>query len=710
MNIPFFRGSAFYRFRPWLFFLVFFISNSLLSYFVLPTGMSLIIGMGGILVPFLFAFWIYQPPISGSSNLFSKEFLPSVPFWFWIALFLLVIFSRFYKLTTLSLWPHYDESLCNYFAYEFSQKWDGRLFYGYNQMPPFFIWIQGCFLRIFHPSLAALWSFPAFASVLFFPIGYWASRKFFSISFSFILALLLGLSFWPLYMGRFSFVACLVPIWEVFVLGLWGHWQNQTSMLDQVKASVFLGLGLGLGAYIYIPHWLIFAPFLGLGFFHGIFIQRSNRMKSMIWFLGSMFVLLLPLIIAGFEQNYGYYLHDLWSFSSGNELHQQVGWTTSYLACLFWGPHEFNAYAPFWGGFLNPILGGLFFLGFLEVLNNLRIRKYLWILGAFFFFTLPAFLSQTLEPFRLLSLMPVLLVLTGLGLVRLGISIPSVKPIWILALLLIPSFGLDFYHLVVRYPQGWESSSHWKSCSKSQSHYQSYLVLKRMEEDKGPGLIFSDFVPGNFDMSLFLADYEFNAVDNPDLSFSGARWAAVLTNANFKPFLEKRFPDGKAYFVSKGEELSNGGWMLWVVPVTPQRLDTFRRWQKADLALSPYIDHYLSFVNGQPYTPVFSSHLQTYPDFQGDPFLETLFWEKTADDFMKMGPSFHPQAISALLTATQKGYASAHLFYLMGTLYFVDQNHKGAQWAFRQALKAPIDLTASKQSLSWIPSKPEASQ
>jgi hypothetical protein len=229
-----------------------------------------------------------------------------------------------------------------------------------------------------------------------------------------------------------------------------------------------------------------------------------------------------------------------------------------------------------------------------------------------------------------------------------------------------------------------------------------------MEEDKGPGLIFSDFVPGNFDMSLFLADYEFNAVDNPDLSFSRARWAAVLTNANFKPFLEKRFPDGKAYFVSKGEDLSNGGWMLWVVPVTPPRLDIFRRWQKADLALGPYIDHYLSFVHGQPYTPVFNSHLETYHDFQGDPFLETLFWEKTADDFMKMGPSFHPQAISALLTATQKGYASAHLFYLIGTLYFVDQNSQGAQWAFRQALKAPIDLTASRQSLSWVPSKLEA--
>ncbi len=277
-----------------------------------------------------------------------------------------------------------------------------------------------------------------------------------------------------------------------------------------------------------------------------------------------------------------------------------------YLKRLFWGPgSDFNAYQPFWGGFFNPILDSLFFLGAVELLRNSGISLYRWLLAAFLYLLLPCLLTKTLESFRMLSDLPVMVAVVAMGGSRLCLSFPARKTLLLVALLLIPSFALDFYHLTVPYHQVWSNPANWRACHKSYDRYQAYLVLKKEAEEKGPGFIFSDFIPGNNDPTLDLADEGFNLATKAGLPVDGVSWGAVVTNANYRPFLARRFPDGKAYFLSKGEDNSGGGRMLWVMPAVEK--DVLLKWQKASLSLQPFIDNYLSFVHGKSYQPVLES-------------------------------------------------------------------------------------------------------
>ena len=112
----------------------------------------------------------------------------------------------------------------------------------------------------------------------------------------------------------------------------------------------------------------------------------------------------------------------------------------------------------------------------------------------------------------------------------------------------------------------WNNPANWSACQKSYDRYLAYLVLNKEADEKGPGFIFSDFTPGNSDQTLTLADEKFNLTPKFGYSKDAASWVAVLTNSNYKPFFVRRFPQGKAYYVSKGEDPPNGGRMLWVMP------------------------------------------------------------------------------------------------------------------------------------------------
>jgi hypothetical protein len=178
---------------------------------------------------------------------------------------------------------------------------------------------------------------------------------------------------------------------------------------------------------------------------------------------------------------------------------------------------------------------------------------------------------------------------------------------------------------------------------------------------------------------------------------------AVLANVNYKPFLAENFPEGKAYFLSKGENPPNGGWMLWVTPVDENRRALLRQWQKASLSLQPFIDKYLSYAGGSPYGPVLESLFLIYGNFQGDRLMESFYWEKIADSCLKMGAAYRPQAIKALRIAETRGYPAAHLFRLEGVLWLMDQNPTEAKKAFERAGKAPLNLTDSDRYLQWLP-------
>ncbi len=124
--------------HPWVYFAVFFISLTLLSYFPLSNGYQGWIAVLGLLLPFLF----------GGGSLLRNRFrfappsLPpapaeSLPAWLLILFLLLLLYTRFYKLTTRPFWPIGDEGTFSSLALDLTQNGNGNFCRGRAAPNPF---------------------------------------------------------------------------------------------------------------------------------------------------------------------------------------------------------------------------------------------------------------------------------------------------------------------------------------------------------------------------------------------------------------------------------------------------------------------------------------------------------------------------------------------------------------------------------------------
>jgi hypothetical protein len=288
-----------------------------------------------------------------------------------------------------------------------------------------------------------------------------------------------------------------------------------------------------------------------------------------------------------------------------------------------------------------------------------------------------------------------LIVSCGFGFIRLSSFLEPKQGAILLSLLALTFGGLSFYHLAVRYHHIWDQESTWRGYAKSIERMRAYNVLEKIQKEKGPGLIFSDFNPGLCDQTLNVADHSFNAAQNPDLSVSQAHWAAVLTNINYKPFLQNHFPGGKSYWLSENLAVSDGGFMLWVMPLTPFTEKAMEAWKRADGAFCCFPGRYTSILR--------ANLVAAYSAFQADPFLEACYWEKLADLDFRLSDFKDPSmAIRDLEQGLKKGYGAAHLYERLAIFHFMRSEIIPEKEALRKAVSAPLDLTQSRKILQSL--------
>jgi predicted negative regulator of RcsB-dependent stress response len=85
---------------------------------------------------------------------------------------------------------------------------------------------------------------------------------------------------------------------------------------------------------------------------------------------------------------------------------------------------------------------------------------------------------------------------------------------------------------------------------------------------------------------------------------------------------------------------------------------------------------------------------------QGDPFLESVYWDKVAAfEYGKVDYAAH---LAALQHAVKDGYPTAALCFELGNLYLTKGFRAEAIAAFQQATKAPLDLTPSRLILKQL--------
>lgn len=679
---------------PWVLFFIFLAANLLLSYFPLSLEGKLWTGFLGLLLPFGWA--LTRPPQALSDDPLRKEFLPSVPPWVWLLLGGAAAFVRFYRLTTLSVWPNYDDGLWGFFAINFTHHWDWSPFYRDNSYPSTYAWGLALLFKLFSPSLFLVRFYPALLSLLVVPAGYAAARTVFSKSFSLLGALFLALGFWPVFVGRFGNQQVLTLLWECLWLGALGRFAKSPPVPGpKAWEALLLGAVTALGFYIYIS-WVAVAFFTGATLAVLALRQPRTYARPGAFFLAAFGLFLSPILAAGLVHNYGRIVHDIGSLQGSVVFSDRLATAWGYVSALFWGtPPDRFSYQPVWGGLLDPLLGALFFLGLLEGFHQGRQPLRLWGLAGLLIFFIPGTLTHDVEPFRNLPMIPFLGVVCAAGMALLLRETIPARRGWVLGAMVLVFAGLGFYHLAGPYHRLWDDPAVWKGYAKPMERYRAFQILDQVQREKGPGLVYSNFTPGLCDQTLSVADHSFNAAENPSLPFNGASWSALLVNAGYQPFLKRRFPQGKAYYLSQGLDTADGGEMLWVMPLTAADLPDLKAWQAANDAFCCFPGRYYEILR--------DNLVKAHPAFQADPLLESCYWEKLADlDFRVSGFKNAQKPAEDLEIGLKDGYGAAHLYYRLGVFHLMLSRKKEAAVDLRKALAAPLDLTASQALLKSI--------
>src|ERR1700677_1750610 len=98
--LSFFKNH--FSFNPWIYFLVFLISNTILSFVSLTPSAKLIVIVLGLLMPWAAGLISVSQQSTVNPNPLDSR---NIPLWLWIIAFSLFSGMLFYHLTTLPFWP-----------------------------------------------------------------------------------------------------------------------------------------------------------------------------------------------------------------------------------------------------------------------------------------------------------------------------------------------------------------------------------------------------------------------------------------------------------------------------------------------------------------------------------------------------------------------------------------------------------------------------
>ena len=733
-----------------LFFLIFLAANSLISYSSFSLGAKVGIGFLGLLLPLGLALRKPTGPLARPGT--PGAILPPVPSWAWFLLGAAALFIRFFHLTSLSGWPVTDEGWHGFFGLHLMKHWDGSLLYGISWMPAGYFWALAVFFKAFGVSLASLWFLPALLSFLAFLFLSLAARNLFPPSFAFLLSCLAALTYGPFYCGRLSHPGVLAFAWEALCLWIFSGYWKAPRPGTRLCWAAGLGLGLGLGFYSFTSWWSVFALFTAFvlvrGWKQGALLavvppfekggqgginrhkgnsgksnspffppfQRGRRyvprklavenLKVMIGFLAALLLSAGPFWIGAWKLGGSDYFSDLFLFRNKASLSYGWKYALSNATMWFWGADPLGqCYRPVWGGILNPLLGSVFLLGLVGVIRGLKESANRWLVAALGLCLFPGLVSSSVEMYRVLPVLPFLLVVCGFGIVLLFSPDGKKRPArssndaaaFGPALFLALSLVLDSYHLFGPYHQQWGTPNPGCADFKSIERWRAFDELQTQAQAQGPGLLFTDFCLKTFDQTLTLAGYSFDAFRNPALAAEEIRWAAVLANPHFVPFLQKRFPGSRWTWLSQGLSRPDGGLSLGVVPLTPSNRKGMQNWISANQAFRKTTLEMIFQTGKRPAGEILGELSGLQPLVKGDPFLESCLWEKV--EFHKVLEGDLPGAARALQKGLALGYPNAFFDEQMGLVLWRENRLREAKLYFQKALKFPVNLTPAAQNL-----------
>ncbi|HEY5039159.1 MAG TPA: glycosyltransferase family 39 protein [bacterium] len=606
-----------------------------------------------------------KPAFPLDKNLFTP------PRWLWAFFILLLLFTRFYRLTTLPPWLLADEGNFLTIGMDLARHWNWKLLWGFTQNEPLFFWVLGFYFKFLNPSLFSIRFFPAIISLATILAAYWAARSFFSKFTSFFFCALIAFSFWELTLSRLCMCVVLIPLFQFLCFGCLGRLLKPD---ERTKKWMWLGglsLFAGFGFYIWttwVSVWFCLAFILFIYYF---FKDRKNRV--FFWIFFSVTVLMdTPLLIERLSPGGMTHISQVVSFSN-------LGSFFQCLTELLWNGSFDIVFDSKWGGSFNPVMDSLIFIGLLYLAQSASRLFIVCVSICLIFSILPAAATNVGEWHRMMALPPFLTIFAALGITSL--MPPKGKPMRLAmaVLVLLCSFGLDAFNYACFYCdiKSGPPLQQWRT----QVYSHAYQIIKSQSEKTGPLYVFSEFNLDYDDKTLNAVDYPFEAIQNPTLSVLKPRYSVLLTDIDFAPYLIKNFP-GMTY-----ELLSSQGpypgvrpfLALFLIPTDSMPAETLKEWLEADQV---YRKVNINIKNMHPLES-WGDFLKQFSflenQFKGDRFLRSIYWEKTA--FFNLVMNNYPDAERAYENAIHLGYPAPHLYYRLGlTLKAIGKASEGQKF------------------------------
>jgi hypothetical protein len=352
---------------------------------------------------------------------------------------------------------------------------------------------------------------------------------------------------------------------------------------------------------------------------------------------------------------------------------------------------KYFAYKPFWGGFLNPLLGTFFGIGLIECSRHVSDRRVRWVLVAFPVFFIPALLTNDLETFRIIQVLPLLLVVTAVGIRGTLLQVKVGARPWFLALVLAASLGMDIHHLTGPYAGFWKKNPlQWGDYAKSRDAYEAYELLRGLRDSQGPGAVLLGTQWDSDDQALLTATFPFNAAANPSLSLDSVRWAVLFTDSDEAPLFAKAFPEGH-YRAAHWGVKNLAASLVWIqskgleiVPVTEKDRPLVKKWVRIDRCLEEEFFLELNIPPNSPHGPAIQYMKDHFPVFSGDPLTEYFYWVRMQEICQKAGDD--PGELEAMRRVVGRSdLARPYQWYRFAVLLVKSRHFEEARSAFRQA-------------------------
>jgi hypothetical protein len=319
-----------------------------------------------------------------------------------------------------------------------------------------------------------------------------------------------------------------------------------------------------------------------------------------------------------------------------------------------------------------------------------------------FLFFLPGALTAQVESKRIIMLFPLLIVVAAGGIQALvcGWAADKKGRFAAVGALLFLSGLLDAYHYFGPYQD-------WKTFASNPNHWTSIEVKRArdlLEESakSGKRFLVLDHFGANFkDRTFEVAAASLDASNHPDWPASSVQQAALITNVNYKPFLEKRFPGSQWTWLCPDLPDDDGGLTLGWIPVNDSTRPTLEAWAKADRDFQVTTDALAYLLPYQSPKNLVDQLENQEGEFKDDPFLRSVWGEKVAY-FISLEPEEDSQRAYEALRTAVTGYPAAQLYDKMGILLMEEGNGTQALRAFQSAQKSPFHQTSAARNMELL--------